>query len=182
VELKDYVQVLRRVNEARKIGEDAGKVLKEMNPRAQLTMAAVLLREWLADSSKELDHEVVKTKDVKSDTGFSHLAKASKSSRESLASAIQLKPGSTEADTKMGEAEQTSSARDNAQNTSHEGPSSFVSKNPIYNHAELKSLDTPHKSSSSSSSSVLTPRLCPSPPRAPNPSPELRSQWSFLFS
>ena len=67
MELKDYVEVLRRFNKARKIGEDAEKVLKEMNPGAQLTMAAVALREWLAlDSSKELDHEVVKTGVVKS--------------------------------------------------------------------------------------------------------------------
>ena len=111
VELKDYIEVLRRFNEARKIGEDAEKVLKEMNPGAQPTMAAVALREWLVDSSKELDHEGEKTGGVKSDTGFSHSAEASKSSRETLASAIQLKPGSTEADTEMGEVEQTSSAK-----------------------------------------------------------------------
>ena len=40
VELKDYVEVLRKVNEARAIGEDAKEMLKRMNPGAQPTMAA----------------------------------------------------------------------------------------------------------------------------------------------
>ena len=45
VELKDYVEVLRRVNGARAIGEDAEEVLKRMNSEAQPTMAAAALRE-----------------------------------------------------------------------------------------------------------------------------------------
>ena len=39
--------MLRRVDEARKIGEDTKEVLKEMNPGAQPTMAAAALGEWL---------------------------------------------------------------------------------------------------------------------------------------
>jgi hypothetical protein len=45
VELKDYVEVLRRVNEARAICEDAEEMLKRKNPGAQLTMAAAALRD-----------------------------------------------------------------------------------------------------------------------------------------
>ena len=74
VELKDYVEVLRRAIEARKIGEGAEEVLKRMNPGAQPTMAAAAFREWLAGSLKELDHEEVEAKDVKSNTGFSQPA------------------------------------------------------------------------------------------------------------
>ena len=48
VKLKDYVEVLRRVDEARQLGEDTKEVLKDMNPGAQPTMAAAALGEWLA--------------------------------------------------------------------------------------------------------------------------------------
>jgi hypothetical protein len=53
-------------------------------------------------SGPELDHEGEKTGVVKRDTGIVHSAETSKSSRETPASTIQLKKGSTEADTKRG--------------------------------------------------------------------------------
>ena len=49
-----------------------------------------------------MDHEVAEIEVVKSNTGFSHSAKASKMSRETPALATQLKPGGKGVDTKTG--------------------------------------------------------------------------------
>ena len=57
VELKDYVEVLRRDNEARAISEDAEDVLKRMNPGAQPTMAAWALGEWLTGEEERGEEE-----------------------------------------------------------------------------------------------------------------------------
>ena len=54
--------MLRRVDEARKLGEDTEEVLKEMNPGPQPTMAAAALGEWLAggeERGEEKEEEII---------------------------------------------------------------------------------------------------------------------------
>ena len=63
-------------------------------------------------SKKDLDHRGAKSECANNNTGFSHPTKDRKMLEETPTLAIQLKPGSREADTEMSESEQTSSKKD----------------------------------------------------------------------